>query len=71
MKQAEASIVANGKVDVVIRPCSVATYLRMAGWKPTQVVVERNGLVLSRSQLGDIFLEEGDRLEVIQPVAGG
>jgi thiamine biosynthesis protein ThiS len=35
------------------------------------VVVERNGDVLARGELRTLMLANGDRLEVIVPVAGG
>ena len=41
------------------------------GWRPTQVVVEYNGHVLPRSDLVNAELQDGDRLEIIVPVAGG
>jgi thiamine biosynthesis protein ThiS len=39
--------------------------------KPTQVVVEYNGEALLRDQFEQVQLREGDRLEVVLPVAGG
>lgn len=71
MKPAEASIVVNGRAEMVRLPCTVAQMVEGAGLKVTQVVVERNGNVLSRSLLARTLLEDGDRLEVIVPVAGG
>jgi thiamine biosynthesis protein ThiS len=64
-------IVANGEEKRVNRSCTVAWFLSQCGWKPTQVVVERNGNVLPRNELENFALEDGDRLEVIVPVAGG
>lgn len=71
MKSAEASITVNGGGELIRLPCTVAQVLDQAGLKPTQVVVERNGSVLPRSLLAETLLEDGDRLEVIVPVAGG
>jgi len=71
MKTELTRIFANGKEEQVQLPCSVADFLASRGWKTTQVVVERNGNVLGREELGDIPLKSGDRLEVIVPVAGG
>ena len=65
------NIVVNGEARRLSSSLSVADLLRDFGWKPTQVVVERNGEVLSREKVGGIRLEEGDRLEIILPVAGG
>jgi len=66
-----AKIVANGKTIEIEQPCRLADWLRQSGWKPTQVVVELNGEVILRKQFDNVNLSEGDRLEVIVPVAGG
>jgi len=71
MKSEETSIMANGQRREVNLPCSVADFLGSCGWKATQVVVEHNGNVLGRGELSQIMLGDGDRLEIIIPVAGG
>jgi thiamine biosynthesis protein ThiS len=71
MKSDSLSLVVNGKKHQVDSPISVADLIRSMGFKPTQVVVEWNGRVLERTSLGATALSEGDRLEVIVPVAGG
>jgi thiamine biosynthesis protein ThiS len=71
MKCEGTSIVANGQRQEVMLPCSVADFLGSCGWKATQVVVEHNGNVLGRGELSQIILRDGDRLEIIVPVAGG
>lgn len=65
------TISANGKQEQIQLPCSVAEFLASRGWKTSQVVVERNGRVLGREELGSVMLGNGDQLEVIVPVAGG
>ena len=71
MKPEPITILANGKEERLESPCSVAEFVGARGWKVTQVVVERNGTVLGRGELGSVMLSSGDRLEVIVPVAGG
>jgi thiamine biosynthesis protein ThiS len=71
MKSEFATIVANGQERQIELPCSVEDFLRICGWRPTQVVVEHNGNVLSRGTVANVQLKDGDCLEVIQPVAGG
>jgi sulfur carrier protein len=71
MKSVEACIFANGKPAPVSLPCTVAEFLEKSGWKATQVVVECNGSVLPRSRVTHTPLSDGDRLEIIVPVAGG
>lgn len=64
-------IVANGQERTVNQPYSVADLLKELGWKATQVVVEHNGRVLPRMDVGNVWLSNGDQLEIILPVAGG
>lgn len=64
-------LVVNGREETVNPPSTVAKYIESAGWKPTQVVVEYNGKVLARQRLDEVSLQEGDRLEIVIPVAGG
>lgn len=64
-------IVANGEPHEVEPASSVGDFLRRAGLKPTQVVVEHNGRVLRKDQVDSAALSDGDRLEIIVPVAGG
>jgi sulfur carrier protein len=71
MKPELATVLANGRQEQVELPCSVAGFVTAHGWKATQVVVERNGRVLGRDELGTVMINGGDQLEVIVPVAGG
>ncbi|MEI6085433.1 MAG: sulfur carrier protein ThiS [Verrucomicrobiota bacterium] len=63
-----AKVIANGQDVVASR---LADFLSEAGWKPTQVVVELNGEVVPKAKVDEIRLNDGDRIEVIVPVAGG
>lgn len=71
MKPEPITVLANGKLEQIQPPCSVAEFVVAHGWKVTQVVIERNGHVLGRDELGRVMLGSGDHLEVIVPVAGG
>lgn len=64
-------IIANGMATDVPQGCRLVDFLAQRGWKPGQVVVELNGQVVPRAELGGVELRAGDRLEVIVPVAGG
>ena len=66
-----AKIIANGGEVEIRLPCRLVDYLSESGWKASQVVVELNGEVVGRSKVGAVDLSDGDRLEVIVPVAGG
>jgi len=65
------TILANGREERFDAPRSVAEFVMGHGWKPTQVVVERNGSVVPRGDFSKVVLANGDRVEVIVPVAGG
>jgi thiamine biosynthesis protein ThiS len=71
MPSDKVTIVANGESQEITAPGSVLDFLKLCGWKPTQVVVEHNGKVIERDRLQLVQLRNGDRLEVIVPVAGG
>ena len=71
MKPESVTILANGKREQVELPCTVAEFVAAHGWKSAQVVVECNGRVLSRDEVGSVVLGDGDQLEIIVPVAGG
>jgi sulfur carrier protein len=71
MKPDPITIIANGRQQRLDSPCSVGDYIVARGWKPTQIVVERNGSVLKRDQIYTVMLADGDKLELIVPVAGG
>jgi thiamine biosynthesis protein ThiS len=71
MKLEFVTIFANGNREEIKLPCSVADFVTEHGWKTTQVVVEFNGRVLQRDEVGTTMLRGGEQLEVIVPVAGG
>jgi thiamine biosynthesis protein ThiS len=71
MKLDTATIIANGERKQVKLPCSVGSFLASCGFRATQVVVEHNGKVLERSEVDKVSLQDGDRIEVVVPVAGG
>ena len=71
MKAEAVTFTANGEQKTVRVPCSVAEFLTVSGWRVTQVVVEYNGKVIPRGELHRVGIGDGDRIEVIVPVAGG
>jgi thiamine biosynthesis protein ThiS len=64
-------IIANGKSYEVGNGTTVAAFVRSRDLDPRFVVVERNGEPLERDRYEDVGLSEGDRLELVQAVAGG
>ena len=68
---ANVPIVLNGERRSVDAGLSVAGLLRELELEPGMVVVERNGEILARADVGATPVEEGDRLEVVHFVGGG
>jgi thiamine biosynthesis protein ThiS len=65
------NVIINGVANKLAAGSTIGTYLESCGWKPTQVVVEHNSNVIARTDVNKIKLSDGDRLEVVIPVAGG
>lgn len=62
---------ANGALQPVELPCTVHDFLVRQGLLPRSVVVEHNGEAVAPSEFIDRPLRAGDRLEIVQVVAGG
>ena len=65
------NITANGQSFEIEEGASIARFLESIGEKPGLVIVELNKEALSPSEADSTVLNEGDRLEVVQIVAGG
>jgi sulfur carrier protein len=64
-------IIANGqKIDAAL-PCSIEEFLAAQKLRPRSVVVEHNGEAVAPSEFFQRPLADGDRLEIVQIVAGG
>jgi len=64
-------IVLNGTRREVSDAISAERLLSELGLRPETVVVERNESVVRRAELAAAILAEGDRVEIIQMIAGG
>jgi sulfur carrier protein len=64
-------VIANGKQLDVGDGLTVAAFIRSRDLDPRYVVVERNGEALERGRYEEVWLAEGDRLELVRAVAGG
>ncbi len=64
-------VVANGREFDLDRRVTLAEFIRMRDFDPRYVVVERNGEPLERHRYEQVFLRDGDRLEMVRAVAGG
>lgn len=65
------SVIANGKCVAASLPCTLEEFLIAQGLLPRSVVVEHNGEAVAPSEFSRRPLRSGDRLEIVQIVAGG
>jgi thiamine biosynthesis protein ThiS len=64
-------VIANGKKVEAQVPCTIEEFLRTQNLLPKSVVVEQNGEAVAPSEFSTRTLNAGDRLEIVQIVAGG
>jgi sulfur carrier protein len=64
-------IVVNGEAREVRDRLSAGDLLAELELSPERVVVERNEAIIRRRDLALAILEPGDRVEIIQMIAGG
>ncbi|MCP1727931.1 sulfur carrier protein [Natronospira proteinivora] len=50
---------------------TISELLEALAFTGRRVAVERNGMIVPRSQHADTRLADGDRLEIVQAVGGG
>ncbi|MBM3880670.1 MAG: sulfur carrier protein ThiS [Verrucomicrobia bacterium] len=67
----ENTVLANGKAVRAELPCSIEAFLLSQHLRPRSVVVEHNGEAVAPSEFGHRQVRAGDRLEIVQIVAGG
>jgi thiamine biosynthesis protein ThiS len=66
-----ATLVANGRTVEAELPCSIEAFLVSQKLLPRSVVVEHNGEAVAPSEFARRMIKAGDRLEIVQIVAGG
>jgi thiamine biosynthesis protein ThiS len=64
-------ITANGQGIPTALPCTIQEFLLRQQLLPRSVVVEHNGEAVAPSEFRGRSLHAGDRLEIVQIVAGG
>jgi thiamine biosynthesis protein ThiS len=64
-------VTANGKRASGELPCSLEKFLVEQGLLPRSVVVEHNGEAVAPSEFPRRQIQAGDRLEIVNIVAGG
>ena len=50
---------------------TLTAYLTQAGYTPSFVAVEKDGIIIPRAQYADTVLCDGDTIEIVQFVGGG
>jgi thiamine biosynthesis protein ThiS len=65
-------IIVNGKEMNISERFNIIQLLAQLGIQPGRVVVERNeSEIISRSKFEEVFLCDGDKLEILNFVGGG
>lgn len=67
----DQSVIANGQKISAALPCSIEAFLLSRKLRPRSVVVEHNGEAVAPSEFPARLLAAGDRLEIVNIVAGG
>ncbi len=67
----QGTVIANGRLTLLEFPSTLEVFLVAQGLLPRSVVVEHNGEAVAPSQFSQRPLAPGDRLEIVQIVAGG
>lgn len=65
------TVTVNGRPVEIAPAATIAALLSELGVEGPYALVERNGEPVERSRYAEVELEEGDRLVVARPVAGG
>ena len=65
------SLTVNGEPRRIAAGATIADLARDLELNPAKVAVERNGIIVPRSTLGEVALAEGDVLEIVHFVGGG
>jgi thiamine biosynthesis protein ThiS len=65
------SVIANGREVQTCVPCTLEEFLVRQNLLPRSVVVEHNAEAVAPSEFTRRQVQAGDRLEIVQVVAGG
>ena len=66
-----ALLTVNGRQTEASLPCSLEEFIKNRGLHPGSVVVELNGAAISPSEFSSSEIQDCDRLEIVNIVAGG
>ena len=65
------SLTVNGKPREAQKPVDIQSFLLDIGITQTAIAVAHNGVVIRKTELGTITLQNGDTLEIVRAVGGG
>jgi len=65
------TLMVNGKSEILDGPTGLAELLRQRELEGRRVAIGYNGDVVHRDHWGDVVLNEGDVLDIVQMVGGG
>lgn len=65
------NIVINDKAIAIAKDNSLLIALETAGYKNTSFAVAINRSFIPKSQYNNVFLQEGDQIEIVSPMQGG
>ena len=59
------------KIEITQENALLSHILEFMGYKPNTIVVELNDLIVNSKKWNDVFLKDGDKLEIVSIVGGG
>ena len=65
------NLMVNGKSRDLEKAVDLVSFLESFGVNLQHVAVGYNGIVLEKDKFSQVFLKEGDVLEIVKPVGGG
>lgn len=65
------TLTVNGKQRDLESPRNLVEYLQSLGVTQSHIAVAHNGDIIRKDEMGDVTLEDGDRLEIVRAVGGG
>jgi thiamine biosynthesis protein ThiS len=71
MMSAHIRIIVNGFEETVVSGVSIATVIQDCNEQDRDLIVEHNGRFVYPAEYGERLLQDGDRLEFINPNFGG
>jgi thiamine biosynthesis protein ThiS len=61
----------NGKDETIDGKINIASLVKNKGLQPERIVVERNLNIIPRESWDDVFINDGDAIEIVSFVGGG